>query len=181
MKPATTVLLVLSASLLATSSFAQEPSKTTVITTDPAPAPTSDVGVSSTDGITISGTDVLVTRNGRTEKLTKELELQNGLRIQPNGTIFTRDGSKVTLRPLQILTFEGRFLNVPIKESVAPTNTTTTTVTTGTAVDPTIPTIVVEKSAGTKQAAEEAARVEAERRANAAKQDQIKAAESVQK
>lgn len=179
MKPTTTFLLVLTASLLPISSFAQAPSKTVVIRPDSAPTRNSDVGISSQDGIALSGADVLVTRNGLTVKLTKEVELPNGLRVQPDGAVFTRDGSKVTLRPLQILTFDGRFLNVPVRESVAPTSTTTTTMTTGTGAVSTTPTIVVEKR--TQEAALETARIEAERRANAAKQGHIKADEGVQK
>src|SRR5688500_7871964 len=46
-----------------------------------------EVGVSSRDGITISGTDVMVTRNGRTETLEAELSLSGGVRIAPDGTI----------------------------------------------------------------------------------------------
>jgi hypothetical protein len=51
------------------------------------PAITGAVGVAASDGITISGLDVLVTRNGLTEKLRHELTLADGTRVQPDGTV----------------------------------------------------------------------------------------------
>jgi hypothetical protein len=181
MKTSVSALPFAIATLLAASSLAQAP-RTTVITPVPAAAPGSDVGISSKDGISLSGTDVLITRNGLTEKLTKALELPNGMRVLPDGTIVARDGGKVTLRATQILTFEGQLIEAPIRESAAPASTTTTTTTTtGTAPAPATPTIVIEKPAVTKQAADEAARVEAERREKAASKGPIKAGEGVQK
>jgi len=40
----------------------------------------------------MSGNDVIVTRNGISEKLTKELELTNGTRVKPDGAVITSDG-----------------------------------------------------------------------------------------
>ena len=74
------------------------------------PAITGAVGIAASDGITISGLDVLVTRNGVTEKLRHELTLADGTRVQPDGAVITPAGAKVMLRPDQVLTFEGRFV-----------------------------------------------------------------------
>jgi len=78
------------------------------------------LGVSSRDGITISGGDVLVTRNGRIEKLMKEVVLPNGLIVKPDGTVTNKDGGVATLRPTQVLSFEGIFTEAPVIESTAP-------------------------------------------------------------
>ena len=144
-------------------------STTKVIADEPVKKESPEVGISARDGITISGADLMVTRNGVTEKLTKDLELQNGIRVKANGTITTAEGSKVVLRPTQILTFDGRFLNITT------TPATTTTTTTTTAESPAAPAapVVVEKTvpapdAAANAAAAEAARAEAERRARAA-------------
>jgi len=184
----TSFAVVLGLSLVSVSSFAQAPSTTTTIITEkPTPVPSAEVGVSSRDGITVSGASALVTRNGVTETLTKELELPNRFRVQPDGTIITPDGGTMKLRASQVLTFEGKLLDSPIMESVAPktlpaaTTTTTTTTAPVPGVTPTVPTIVVEKPAVTRTAADEAARVEAVRRANALNKGAIKAGEGVQK
>jgi len=63
----------------------------------PAPNPANEVGISSRDGITMSGNDVIVTRNGISEKLTKELELTNGTRVKPTAPFITSDGGKLAL------------------------------------------------------------------------------------
>jgi hypothetical protein len=143
-------------------------STTAVTTAEPAKA-SPEVGLSSRDGITISGADLMMTRNGVTEKVTKVLELENGTRVQPNGTITTAEGAKIVLRPAQILTFDGRLLN--ISTTAAPATTTTTTTTTNSPATPVVPTTpATEKTTpdAAAAAAAEAARAEAERRARAA-------------
>jgi hypothetical protein len=126
-----------------------------------------EVGISSHDGISMSGADVLVTRNGISEKLTKVLELKNGLRVHPDGVIITSDEHKLSLRPEQILTFDGRFVNYPVHESVSSTSTTRTeTKVEASGAPKTIETTNAEKPV-TKEAAEELARQEAARRAQA--------------
>jgi hypothetical protein len=141
-------------------------STTATAASEPAKA-SPEVGLSARDGITISGADLMMTRNGVTEKVTKELELQNGTTVLPNGTITTAEGAKIVLRPAQILTFDGRLLNI----SATPATTTTSTTTTTAAPAATAP-ATVEKAAPdaatNAAAAEAAARAEAERRARAA-------------
>jgi len=73
-----------------------------------------DVGISGRDGITVSGADVFVTRNGRSEKLEKPLTLDGGTKINPDGTVRLADGREITLRAEQRLTFDGRLLASPI-------------------------------------------------------------------
>jgi hypothetical protein len=65
-----------------------------------------DVGVSFRDGITVSGAGALITRNGVTEKITRQMGLSNGVLVNPDGT-FTKDGRKWTMRENQILGFDG--------------------------------------------------------------------------
>lgn len=162
-------LVTLGASLVTASAFAQAPSSLPVPVA-PQPKPSAEVGVSSRDGLTVSGASVLMTRNGATETLTKELELPNRLRIRPDGTITMPDGGKLTLRPSQVLTFDGQIFEAPVAESVAPK------------IVPVVPVVPVAPAPGvTPAAAEEAARVEAERRANATNKAPIKAGEGVQK
>jgi hypothetical protein len=111
---------------------------TTSTTTEPAAPGTlgPDVGISSQDGITLSGTEIMVTRNGVTEKLTKEIKLENGTRILPNGSVISSSGTSVPLRPSQVLTFDGKVINAPVSGSTSSTGAaaapaaTTTTVTT---------------------------------------------------
>jgi hypothetical protein len=165
--------------LLAANIFAQAQTTTTTVTaSEPVPQKSSEVGISAHDGITLSGAEVFITRNGGTEKLTKILELPNGMRVQPDGVIITRDGGKFSLRLSQVLTFDGKLLDAPIVESVAPAGTTTT-VTTTTA--PVVPTNVAGQQGVSKAAAEEAAQIEAQRRANSVNKGPIKAGEGVQK
>ena len=68
-----------------------------------------------------------MTRNGVTELVTKELVLKNGIRVVPGGTIFTPGGEKLTLRPTQILTFDGKLIDTTAKPVTSTTTTTTTT------------------------------------------------------
>ena len=74
-----------------------------------------DIGISARDGITVSGADVMVTRNGRTEKLEAPLKLDGGTIINPDGTVKLSDGRKITLRAEQRLTFDGRLLESPVQ------------------------------------------------------------------
>lgn len=96
--------------------FAQVPERS------PAPAEVvaekgEEVGISATDGISVSGKDTLVTRNGVSERLTKGMELANGTRVQPDGSITLPDGSKITLKGNQVLTFAGVVRDVPPREN----------------------------------------------------------------
>jgi hypothetical protein len=79
-----------------------------------------DVGVSSRDGITVSGGEALITRNGRTEKLTKEFALPNGLRVQPDGRVLGKDGATFNLRVDQLLTFDGTIVAAPASGVIPP-------------------------------------------------------------
>jgi hypothetical protein len=79
-----------------------------------------DVGISARDGITVSGADVMVTRNGRTEKLEAPLKLDGGTIINPDGSVRFADGRKVTLRAEQRLTFDGRLLESPVQPNPPP-------------------------------------------------------------
>lgn len=150
---------------------------TTTLTneTDNAKATGPDVGISSRDGISLSGTAVLVTRNGVTETLQKEISLVNGTRVAPNGTVTPQAGGSFALRSTQILSFEGTLMNTadsskaPVVSGTSATGpaatgaeaqvrTTTSTTATGTSAP------LVPDPAGTAAAA-----AEAERRSNAAK------------
>ena len=71
------------------------------------------VGVAKRDGVTVSGGEAYVTRNGATEKLSKDLILPSGVVAQPDGTILLKDGTKATLRANQMLNFEGKVMELP--------------------------------------------------------------------
>ncbi len=69
------------------------------------------VGISERDGITFAAPDVLITRNGVTETLKKELQLSTGTRVMPNGSVQLPDKGQITLRPNQVLMFDGRLVD----------------------------------------------------------------------
>ncbi|MEI9892733.1 MAG: DUF6799 domain-containing protein [Chthoniobacter sp.] len=84
-----------------------------------------DSGVSSRDGISISGTDVFITRNGATEKVTSEIRLSNGIVVRQDGTVVMSDGKKITLRSDQVLSLDGVLREAPVTTSpggVAPSS-----------------------------------------------------------
>ncbi|HEY2344153.1 MAG TPA: DUF6799 domain-containing protein, partial [Chthoniobacteraceae bacterium] len=111
-------LTAISLSLLLTvgSALAQAADRETKSTTVTEKQPVSrnkdkEVGISNQDGISTSGTDVLITRNGVSEKLTKEITLSNGMRVEPDGTMILKNGAKVPMRPTQTLTFDGQLID----------------------------------------------------------------------
>ncbi|HSI14269.1 MAG TPA: DUF6799 domain-containing protein [Chthoniobacter sp.] len=72
-------------------------------------------GVSSRDGITVSGADVFITRNGATEKITADMRLSNGVIVHPDGTVLLANGKKITLRNAQVLDFHGVVHEAPVR------------------------------------------------------------------
>ena len=106
--------LVLTVGLLLPTSHAVENSPKTSQTTNPALAGDGvEIGIAKHDGVTLSGGEALVTRNGITEKLRKELLLPTGMRVRPNGTVTLADQTDITLRATQLLTFEGKIVDLP--------------------------------------------------------------------
>ncbi len=79
---------------------------TAPITTGGAPMKTKN-GEAATDGIRILGTEAWVIRNGASERLTKELRLDNGTRVHPNGSVTLADGKPIVLKANQVLTLDG--------------------------------------------------------------------------
>jgi hypothetical protein len=75
------------------------------------------VGISSQDGITVSGSDVFVTRNGVMEKIAKPFQLACGVVMKPDGSFTTKDGQNVILRENQILGFDGKLKESRIQET----------------------------------------------------------------
>lgn len=72
-----------------------------------------EVGVSANDGISVSGGTSLITRNGVTQRVEKELTLPNGTRVRPDGSVTLANGQQITLRANQVLTFDGLLLETP--------------------------------------------------------------------
>jgi len=64
------------------------------------------------DGFTMAGGKVLVTRHGATEPLTSELRFENGMRLQPNGSLTLPNGSESSLKPTQVITLKGELIDV---------------------------------------------------------------------
>jgi len=88
------------------------------------------VGVAKRDGVTVSGEEAFVTRNGATEKLTKELALPSGVVVKPNGMMILPDKTEAPLRASQILTFDGKVSEIPPDPAVNPAPVGTPAVTT---------------------------------------------------
>ena len=76
-------------------------------------------GVSARDGITISGTDVFITRNGATNKVTGEVHLPNGAVVKADGTVLLGNGNKITLRANQLLDLHGVLHEAPVAPNPA--------------------------------------------------------------
>lgn len=74
-------------------------------------------GVSSRDGITVSGADVFITRDGKTEKVTSDMHLKSGVVVHPDGTVLLANGKKITLRSEQVLDFHGVVHEAPVRPS----------------------------------------------------------------
>lgn len=113
--------------------------RTELLAPTPLPESPKEIGISSRDGISISGAEAMLTRNGVTEKLTKELTLPDGTRVLPNGTVRTPGGAEFALRSSQVLGFDGKLIEAPVASSATPrtsTSSTSTTVTEKTAVPP---------------------------------------------
>jgi hypothetical protein len=67
------------------------------------------------DGFTLaSNGDVMVTRDGRTQKVNQEFVLTNGTHLFPNGDIIFYTGGKNRLQAGQLLTLDGMVENTPI-------------------------------------------------------------------
>jgi hypothetical protein len=91
------------------------------VTRNPAAAGSKvEVGIARRDGITVSGGEAYVTRNGVTQKLVKDLKLPSGVTIQPNGAILFASGAHASLQADQLLTLDGRVLDIPNDPNVNP-------------------------------------------------------------
>lgn len=73
-----------------------------------------ETGVSARDGITISGADVFITRNGVTDKVVSDLRLSNGVVVKADGTVIMGNGRHLTLRPDQLLDLNGVLHEAPV-------------------------------------------------------------------
>ncbi len=78
------------------------------------------VGISKHDGITVTGDEAFITRNGATEKLAKDLILSSGMTVRPDGTLILRDGTESKLRADQILTLDGMVMQVQADPNTNP-------------------------------------------------------------
>jgi len=82
------------------------------------------VGASARDGFTLRGTELIMTRSGVTTKVDRDWVLSGGVRVHANGNITMADGSTTSLRPNQILTFDGAIDDVILTpEGLAPLST----------------------------------------------------------
>jgi len=79
------------------------------------PSTVRESGVSARDGITVSGADVFITRNGATEKITSDLRLSNGIIVHPDGTVLLGNGRRITLRSEQVLDLRGVLHEAPVR------------------------------------------------------------------
>jgi len=117
----TFILVSLSAVGLSAASVAETPAEVNA-----ANATRTQVGASARDGFTLRGTQVVMTRNGVTTKVEREFLLPNGMHVQANGSITSPGGGSTTLRPNQLLTFDGAIQEVALTaEGVAPVSSVT--------------------------------------------------------
>jgi hypothetical protein len=79
-----------------------------------------DVGIAGRDGITVSGGEAYITRNGVTKKLVKDLKLPSGVTIRPDGGIIFATGALASLQADQLLTLDGRIVDIPPDPNVNP-------------------------------------------------------------
>lgn len=95
--------------------------ETTPVTRSPAAAGDGvAVGIARRDGVTVSGSEAFVTRNGVTEKLVKELRLPSGVIVRPDGSVVLSNHAETSLQADQLLTFDGHILNIPNDPNVNP-------------------------------------------------------------
>jgi hypothetical protein len=78
-----------------------------------------EVGISDHDGISISGTDVLITRNGVTDRVKADVRLPNGVIAKADGTVVMANGDKIILRPDQVLDLKGVLHDAPVRENAS--------------------------------------------------------------
>ena len=83
-------------------------------TADVSRANRKEIGLSAKDGITVSGTDVLITRNGVTDKITSEMKMPNGVMVRPDGRVTLANGQHITLRSDQLLDLKGELREAPV-------------------------------------------------------------------
>ncbi len=143
----------------------------------PAVPDTGAVGLGARDGITLSGSDVLITRNGVIEKMTKVTKLPNGLVVGMDGTVTTAEGTKFPLRQTQLVTFDGTIIDLEKggagsgatspASNIIPraATTTTTTVTTPVTNAATITPVPTTGTSAVNEKAAEISKEEAKRRA----------------
>lgn len=108
--------MILTAAGCVGSAVAIDPNPRSETTSNPARAGDGEqVGVATLDGVTVSGGEAFVTRNGTTEKLVKDLRLPSGVTVQPDGTMIFADKSKTkaTLKSTQLLTLDGKIVELP--------------------------------------------------------------------
>jgi hypothetical protein len=80
---------------------------------DTGSSPKPVVNPTSRDGIRITGTQVFITRNGLTEKVTDDVRLPNGVTVKSSGQVVLGNGNTVVLRPDQILDLNGVLQDSP--------------------------------------------------------------------
>ena len=81
---------------------------------DAEPKVISSTVVSARDGFTRSNTGVLFTRHGVTQKVEREVVLETGLRVRPDGSATLPGGGKAMLKNNQLLTPRGAFEDVAL-------------------------------------------------------------------
>lgn len=78
-------------------------------------------GATARDGFTLRGTELVMTYHGVTTKVDRDYVLSDGTRVRANGNIVMHDGSTTSLRPNQILLFDGEIQNAILTpDGVAP-------------------------------------------------------------
>ncbi len=95
---------------LAPAVFAEDPDKlpepTPAASVTPAPARPQEA-ILKQDGV------VYFLKEGRSQKVERELRLVEGVTVQSDGEVILKDGAKVTLKDGQLITLDGRIMAAP--------------------------------------------------------------------
>jgi hypothetical protein len=67
------------------------------------------------DGVTISGQQAYLTRNGVTQPIRDDVRLESGVRIQSDGTVTLANGTRISLKPDQLLKLDGSVESIPTR------------------------------------------------------------------
>lgn len=76
-------------------------------------SPSSAASLASQDAILKQDGTVYFLKQGRPQKVEREMRLAEGVTIQSDGDVILKDGARVTLKDGQLITLDGRIMTAP--------------------------------------------------------------------